>query len=235
MSSPWMAESRLISIPTSSIEAAESSQTLLAFPAQQPSLEAPPLEWELQDILTSYYFHCHPSHPFLPPRPLLGRLLQDKTLPFLQSAIRYTTASFIPRDTSHRFISDSIISEVLAIYDNREYEVSDAPYLLQALLLLALASGTQANGERALSLMITFRKFAIELGLNRSQFALLHGEGNPLLEDSWRRTWWEANAIDAMRYGMHAWEAPLGQVEADVLVPMGSWEGKGVCIHSLFC
>jgi hypothetical protein len=194
----------------------------------QPTSLASLLDQPLPVVLNSYYSRCHPSHPFLPPRPLLQHLLSSKPLSFLESAIRYSTACFVPRQTTHFHIPDCIVNEVIATYSYDKYAGIQTPFMLQTLLILAIASGTQGHTERAATLMSHVRELALRLGLNGAEFAVVYGEGNPLLEDSWRRTWWEAYVIDIMQNGIHSREAPLDEVEIDVLVPLGTWEGNGV-------
>jgi hypothetical protein len=44
---------------------------------------------------------------------------------------------------------------------------------------------------------------ALELGMNRQEFSVNNGEGCNVLEESWRRTWWELYVIDGLLAAIH--------------------------------
>lgn len=41
------------------------------------------------------------------------------------------------------------------------------------------------------------RQLALDLGMHHREFAIDHGNGDPVLEESWRRTWWQVYIVDA--------------------------------------
>ncbi|KAH4048072.1 hypothetical protein HBI23_176870 [Parastagonospora nodorum] len=64
------------------------------------------------------------------------------------------------------------------------------PFNVQALLLFAIAeyhSDCKPEGQGQLNLAV---KIALELHMNQQAFAQVYGEGSPVLEESWRRTYY---------------------------------------------
>lgn len=64
------------------------------------------------------------------------------------------------------------------------------PFNVQALMILAIAqlhTGRTRESRRSLD---TATSIAIDLCMNTQEFAVAYGEGNPVLEESWRRTYY---------------------------------------------
>lgn len=61
---------------------------------------------------------------------------------------------------------------------------------MQALLLFAIAEHNQDLKREAQQSLTRATALAMELGMNRRDFARQHGEGDPVLEESWRRTYY---------------------------------------------
>ncbi|KLJ06932.1 hypothetical protein EMPG_17585 [Blastomyces silverae] len=73
---------------------------------------------------------------------------------------------------------------------------------------------------RAREILDVATSLALEIGMNSRQFAYQYGEGNPILEESWRRTWWLLYVVDSLYAGI--WRAPafaLWSVSSDVDLP----------------
>ena len=141
--------------------------------------------------VTTYYAFYHSAHPFLLPRDRLQRLLRERKLPHLELAIQFIASCFNPRAPTAWFqeAADRLLVQ------------SDPPktgFTVQALLLFALASHANSNPEGGLRIMATAINMALELGMNRRDFAINNGEGDVVLEESWRRTWWELFVVDGM-------------------------------------
>jgi hypothetical protein len=223
LSSAWMPSSPHIPPATDMTESVLVTSRPKSI-APQPS----GLELSLPAVLSSYYYYCHPSHPFLPPRPLLQSLLTGKRLSFLDSAIRYAVASLTPRQHVDFVDPDTVVDDIMNLHTQGQYALGDEPYMLQALLLMTIASGTQGHIQQAETLLGKVRELALRLGLNGSEFAVVYGHGNPVLEDCWRRTWWELYIVDTFQSGLHRGKCPLGEVEVDALIPSGSEESNVV-------
>ncbi len=68
-----------------------------------------------------------------------------KHLPYLESAVRYAAAAFMPRHARYFLISQGSVSEVLSAYSGNKYDDDDERYMPQALLILSLACATQRH------------------------------------------------------------------------------------------
>jgi hypothetical protein len=93
-------------------------------------------------------------------------------------------------------------------------------YLVQALLLFVI--GLDGNNEqlRALEVLTRVQRIAIELGMHQHDFAILNGRGLPVLEESWRRTWWELYVVNGLIAGLHQISTfQLFEVVANVPLP----------------
>lgn len=93
-------------------------------------------------------------------------------------------------------------------------------FLIQALLLLVVTLDGSCEQEKARGFLADCERIAIEIALNSRDFAVLHGQGNPILEESWRRTWWDLYVCDGMVAGVHrVTNFLLFDVAADVALP----------------
>lgn len=64
------------------------------------------------------------------------------------------------------------------------------------------------------------RDISVQIGMNTSSFATTHGQGIPILEESWWRTWWEFYVVDALMSGVHLTNTfALYEVPTDVGLP----------------
>lgn len=76
---------------------------------------------------------------------------------------------------------------------------------------------------------------ACELEMNRSEFATRHGNGQPVLEECWRRTWWEVFVLDGFFTGVNPMHHQMGLmgVKSDVFLPCDEAAfHAGVCFPS---
>jgi hypothetical protein len=147
--------------------------------------------------LDSFYHHFHGSHPFVVPKEHLLRLAQEGDLQHLLAAIRYVGSLFIDAGPSRAMFFDEAV--------RLAYEPSCPKdgFLVQTLLLLLIGLDGSCQQEKAREILGDVERIAIQLALNTRQFATLNGRGNPILEESWRRTWWDLYVVDGMVAGVH--------------------------------
>ncbi|KAN0075172.1 hypothetical protein V8E54_007783 [Elaphomyces granulatus] len=119
------------------------------------------------------------SDPILPPG---GDTLHRRPLP--SGPVRPDIVSrILCREVGHAILSD------------------DTPrngFKVQGMLLLAIITFADGDESRARQLLQAAIRLALKLGLNRAAFAVEHAMGSSLLEESWRRTYWELYVVDAM-------------------------------------
>jgi hypothetical protein len=91
---------------------------------------------------------------------------------------------------------------------------------VQALLLYSIATYWQNEPKRSLDLLDKAISMALKLGMNKQAFASHNGKGDPVLEESWRRTWWQIYATDAHIAGStHTYPFRTSNIEMDVDLP----------------
>ncbi|KFY06158.1 hypothetical protein V492_08132, partial [Pseudogymnoascus sp. VKM F-4246] len=92
---------------------------------------------------------------------------------------------------------------------------------------LLLAIGLDSSGDLTLAQTYFNRAIdiALEIGMDREDFAVRNGGGDGVVEESWRRTWWECVVMDGMVAGVHRNSTVrLGGVGEGVGFPCGEGE-----------
>ncbi|KAF5649697.1 Zn(II)2Cys6 transcriptional activator [Fusarium sp. NRRL 52700] len=145
--------------------------------------------------IDSFYLNFYAAHPFIPPKELLLTLAPQISLEPLFAAIRWIGSLYIEQDSSHSLFADA------------SRLIDDAPlrngFLVQAMLLIIIGLDGNRQEKKARKLMADAREIAIQIKLNSCPFAATNGRGIPVLEESWRRTWWELYVVDALMSGVH--------------------------------
>lgn len=152
-------------------------------PLTPDSSSAVPGDGYLIDI---YYTYFHPSHPILPPL----RFLYSSYVPrYLDHVIKFIGSHFTPAASSEHY-RPNVMSSVL--------EQDASIEKLQALLLLAIVLHSRNERPEAKECLVTAVNIAFELGVNTQGYAAMMSEGDPVREESLRRTWWELYIIENM-------------------------------------
>jgi hypothetical protein len=171
-----------------------------------------------------YFRFFHHTHPILLPRREFEERLSKGFVPYhLECAIKFNSSFFVSSIATRSY------GDTLADLFN-EHTPGNA-YTVQAMLLLAIGMHANSVLEESIKFIRIASDLAIKLGMHRKEFATDHGEGIPVLEESWRRTWWELYAIDGMLAGVcpvHHFD--LYNIESDVPLPCEESEyNSGVC------
>jgi nicotinate-nucleotide pyrophosphorylase (carboxylating) len=151
-----------------------------------PSLSGT-LSFQINDdrLLELYYEYFWSAFPFvLPQQFLLARkTLENHGMGELSLVLEWIGsmyASWCPSDPYYQAALEAVSSPNLP----------RTPFNVQAVLLFAIAQhhqGMQQTSRKTLDLAILI---ALELDMHKRDFARLWGEGNPMLEEAWRRTWY---------------------------------------------
>ena len=177
----------------------------------------PPVASLSERCFEAFYHHFHAGHPFVLPKPYFLRLLKEGATPSLEvvlAAMRYIGSLYLDCGPAKATYLDEAIRLC--------YLPSTAKdgYLIQALLLIIVGLDGSCQQEKARELLADCERFAIEIDLNKREFASMHGHGNPTLEESWRRTWWDLYVCDGMIAGVHrVTNFLLFDIQADVGLP----------------
>jgi hypothetical protein len=93
-------------------------------------------------------------------------------------------------------------------------------FSVQALMLFAIGLHAHNEVPRAAQMFSIAQALTLELGLHRMEFALMHGGGDPQLEESWRRTWWSMYTVNGMMTAVNPGvQFKLKDIVTDVPLP----------------
>lgn len=140
-------------------------------------------------------------------------LRKEKPLDCLEAAMRYVGSFYVEQAPT---IELGLEAERLVYHR----DIPRDGFRVQALLVLAIGLDGYTYQEKALQILVEGQNLALELGMNKRDFAFMNGKGSSVLEESWRRTWWELYVIDGMIAGVHQQSLfRLNEIHADVALP----------------
>ncbi|OHE95513.1 hypothetical protein CORC01_09246 [Colletotrichum orchidophilum] len=174
------------------------NSTQLALGQSQPGVPTQvPVPTLAERCLDSFYHHFHASHPFVLPKEWLLRIMRDTNMEPLLAAIRWVGALFLDVGPARAGFLDEALRLVQDPTTRRD------GFFLQALILLIVGMDGSCEQEEARNLLADAERIALELGFNTREYATQYGRGIPVLEESWRRTWWDLFVVDGMVAGVH--------------------------------
>lgn len=163
-------------------------------------------------LITIYYERFHPAHPFLIPRKLYYQ--NPAILPeYLKGAMRLMASQYSPglKTDSYESVVETVLSD----------DSSDSGFKVQAMMLIAMYSFASLEQETGAQVLEKAISMALRLGLNTLRF-----QDEPILEESWRRTWWDCFFVVALASSLdESQPLPLKQMRlmvsssADLPVP----------------
>ncbi|KAH9903560.1 hypothetical protein F4778DRAFT_780946 [Xylariomycetidae sp. FL2044] len=164
-------------------------------------VETPPRPPRQQSIpercLDSYYFHFYPGHPTVLPKEHLLKMSKERNIEHLLAAMRWVGSLYIDAGPARATFFDEARRLIYAP------ETMKDGFLIQAMCILLIGLDGSFQQEKARDILSDVERIAIEIGLYTRNFATVHGAGNPRLEESWRRTWWDLFVVDGMIAGVH--------------------------------
>ncbi len=166
------------------------SKEIISNLGSRPSLSVPTFtlsektERPEEDLISSYFEFFNNAHPVVLPRQqLLSRVQSDpKSMEYLIPVINYIGSVYVPDLPS-------------GPYQNLAEEALSSPSLpvdgfsVQALILFALARHCSDEFDIAEKYVDKAIDIALSIDMNLQEFAVANGEGDVILEESWRRTW----------------------------------------------
>jgi len=164
------------------------------------------------DLIDAFYQNFYPAHPFVLPR---KRYLENPAvLPeYLKAVMRYTACHFKPHPNH-----DALANAANIIFTA---EIPEDGFKVQALLMMAVTCFARHDNQRGVLSHGGAIELSLRLGMNTAAFAIAHGQKDPILEESWRRTWWMLWIIDGIASAVLNFEAPFRfqLVACDVPLP----------------
>ncbi|PBP16701.1 c6 zinc finger domain containing protein [Diplocarpon rosae] len=186
----------------------------IGYEAAASDPRAAPSKWDLRErCIEAFYYHFYPAHPFALPRANYYSLRREKPVEHLEAAMRYVGSFYVAQ------------APTVALGREAERSVyqADCPrdgFRVQAMLILAIGLDGNTEQEKALQTLLDAQDSALEMDMNKREFAIMNGGGSAVLEESWRRTWWELYVTDGMIAGVHQKSHfRMKDVLADVLLP----------------
>ena len=190
-------------------------QNLSAFKGHgETSSTEPGVEYSAAQ-LDLYYTYFHNAHPIVLPRHFFNHRLETNrySLRHLLPVMEFIGSLFTTKT-----IKDDLRSRVESILLLNN--LPETGFTVQALLILAIAVQSCNEFSRGREIMDRAIGIALDINLQSRSFATVNGEGSPVLEESWRRTWWLLYLSDGMFAGIRRCpEFSLFKVPADVHIP----------------
>ncbi|KND91881.1 hypothetical protein TOPH_03594 [Tolypocladium ophioglossoides CBS 100239] len=182
--------------------------------ASQPIISPDSSNLATSRPLDGFYTYFHQGHPFVPPRPrLISHFDRDPhSIADLISIMTFIGSLYIHDSRSKRYRQQAELALARQLPHNG--------FSVQFLLLFALTLEWTGEMERASTALEHAKSIALTIGIHRQSFAAERGQGDPALEESWRRTWWELYIVDALFAGIrHLPTFSLWNVDHDADLP----------------
>ncbi|KAK8115232.1 hypothetical protein PG999_007301 [Apiospora kogelbergensis] len=163
----------------------------------------------------SFYHHFFPGHPCALPKAHLLRLAKERNLEPLLAAMRWTGSLYfdVGGPTRATFLDEALRLVYAA-------DAAKDAFLVQAMVILLIGLDGSCENDKARDLLSDVERIAIEIGLYQRAYATNHGQGDAVLEESLRRTWWDLFVVDGMVAGVHRQtNFLLFDIVADVALP----------------
>lgn len=171
-------------------------------------------------LVDLYYKHFHGFHPCVMPQWHLHAWLQD---PAKRAVLDPLVA--VLRLIGSIYGRLSGISELKGhcrtLLSNSQLLASpvQGAILAQSRLLYSIALYWSRDMDEGRSVLNQAINGALAMGMHHRSFAIEHGGGDPVIEESWRRTWWQIYVVDAYHAAIIRTPNFLARVDATVDLP----------------
>jgi hypothetical protein len=142
-------------------------------------------------LIELFFYNFWPAFPIVLPLRFfrMRKTMQDHGMTELICVIHYIGSLYAPWASSEPYY-DAALTAFNAPHTPR------SPFNVQALMLFAVAQHHQNLRPESRVTMNLAIAIAIELHMNEKGFAQAYGEGSPVLEECWRRTWYSLHVSD---------------------------------------
>lgn len=142
-------------------------------------------------LLDLYFEYFWPSFPIVLPFHYLRarRLHKNHGMATLLSVLEWIGSIYAPWTPSEPYY-------MTALKAITSPDLAHTPFNVQALMLFALAEFHSDFRVEARKRLSTAVAIAVELCMNERDFARAYGEGDPVLEECWRRTYYVLYTVD---------------------------------------
>ncbi|KAK5713274.1 hypothetical protein LTR17_017689 [Elasticomyces elasticus] len=162
------------------------------------TLDIPPA-WptavDQEALINTFYSNFYASHPFLVP---LRQYTSQNYPDYLNLTICFIGSHY----TNHQTLTATstlrdAVATALATPD------AQTVHRVQALILYATILHARHEPHHAQTVILRAATIALALGMDSLSFARDNAAGNPLVEESLRRTWWELYTVDLYIAALH--------------------------------
>lgn len=183
-------------------------------------------------LLGLYYQFFHPAHPCVLPRQFLNIYSQESAIQPLLLVLDYIGSLFATSTSCKPLHPD--IQTYLASIRSRTRSITG--FDVQAVLLYSIAIYWCNEPDIGVELLDEAIRLALDLGMNRREFARENDRKDPVLAESWRRTWWQIYITDAHIAGStHKFPFRCSHLEMTVDLPCEELDyASGVSENILF-
>ncbi|KAJ3498740.1 hypothetical protein NLG97_g888 [Lecanicillium saksenae] len=148
--------------------------------------------------ISSYYYNFHASHPLVVPQASMRLLLKEEALQPLLAVMHWVGSLYISPEAVQNYLLRSATLSV-----ERMEDASADGFALQAMIVQLIALDGTGHRQQAIALLIRAKEVALRLGLNYDSYFQSSIAPSSVLDESWRRTWWELYVLDGMFAGAH--------------------------------
>lgn len=179
--------------PTSILDFARVNQN---WATVQPRVQNPAANIRKR-CMEAFFQYFYDAHPFLPPRhQLLEAFKTGPPTEHLETAIAYIGSRYVRGASPSAFVLDL---DCFILQQDLPRDAST----VQTMLLFALGLDGSNERRKAVEVLIKAQRFALELGMNQRDYAIINGRASLVCEESIRRTWWELYVVSVMVSAFH--------------------------------
>lgn len=155
-----------------------------------------------KDAFIDTYYNCfHRYHPCVLPRRSFEQYLQNPTrqdeLKPLVYLMRFVGSIYLSSHQPSLRPKCSQLEELVSSTLSHTPTTSMNFFMVQCHLIYSICLYWRGNVPKSRIHMGIARQLALDLGMHHREFAIDHGNGDSVLEESWRRTWWQVYIVDA--------------------------------------
>ncbi|KAL7896819.1 hypothetical protein HDV63DRAFT_405351 [Trichoderma sp. SZMC 28014] len=155
-----------------------------------------------KDAFIDAYYNCfHRYHPCVLPRRFFEQYLQspnrqDELKPLVY-LMRFVGSIYLSSHQPSLRPKCSQLEELVSSTLSHTPTTSMNLFMVQCHLIYSICLYWRGNVPKSRIHMGIARQLALDLGMHHREFAIDHGNGDSVLEESWRRTWWQVYIVDA--------------------------------------
>jgi hypothetical protein len=161
-------------------------------PASEDYPIASPSSISQESFLDLFYTYFHTPYPCALPKTFFKQRMNDESTPgvkLLVLVMRFIGSLYAPRVCSTP-LEDQVKAELAA------QQPYPSAFEVQALTLYSIALYWYDELPRSREVLDDAIHKALRLGMNTRAFAKNNSGGDPVLAESWRRTWWQLYLAD---------------------------------------